>query len=78
MFFAAVLRLAGKHFFADAAIMDNMAQLQRKKRKGEKKKEKTRAVNVDGVGGEENVHKLWGMLYICRRGGHCITITRRV
>ena len=36
MFFTAVLRVAEKRFLADAAIMDNMVQLQRKE-KGEKK-----------------------------------------
>ena len=37
MFFTAVLRVAEKHFLADATIMDNMVQPQRKKETGEKK-----------------------------------------
>ena len=37
MFFTAVLRVAEKCFLADAAIRDNMVQLQRKKGKSEKK-----------------------------------------
>ena len=49
--FTAVLRVAEKHFIADAAIMDRMVQLQRKKEKGEKKRGKARATRADGGGG---------------------------
>ena len=63
MFFTAVLRVAEKRFFADAAITDNMVQLQRKE-KGEKKGT-SRAGKVDGRRGKEGeeVQKLRGMLY---------------
>ena len=49
MFFTAVLSVAEKRFLADAAIMDNMVQLQRKKKKGEKKGT-SRTGKVDGWG----------------------------
>ena len=49
MFFTAVLRVAEKRFLADAAITDNIVQLQRKK-KGEKKGT-SRTGKVDGRGG---------------------------
>ena len=63
MFFTAVLRVAGKRFLADAAITDNMVQLQQKE-KGEKKGT-SRTGKVDGRRGkeEEEVQRLWGMLY---------------
>ena len=64
MFFTAVLRVAEKRFLADAAITDNMVQLQRKMEKGEKKGT-SRTGRVDGrreKEGEE-VQRLWGMLY---------------
>ena len=63
MFFTAVLRVAEKRFLADAAITDNMVQLQRKE-KGEKKGT-SRTGKVDGRRGkeEEEVKRLWGMLY---------------
>ena len=65
LFFTAVLRVAEKHFLADAAITDNMVQLQRKKEKGEKKGT-SRTGKVDGRRGkeeEEEVQRLWGVLY---------------
>ena len=64
MFFTAVLRVAEKRFLADAAITDNMMQLQRKKDKSEKKGT-SRTGKVDGRGGkeEEEVQRLWGMQY---------------
>ena len=64
MFFMAVkLRVAEKRFLADAAITDNMVQLQRME-KGEKKGT-SRTGKVDGRRGkqEEDVQRLWGMLY---------------
>ena len=64
MFFtAAVLRVAQKRFLADAAITDNMVQLQRKKEGV--KKGTSRTGKVDGRRGEEGeeVQRLWGMLY---------------
>ena len=56
--------MAEKLFLADAAITDNMVQLQRKKENG-KKKGTSRTGKVDGRGGkeEEEVQRLWGMLY---------------
>ena len=64
MFFTAVLRVAEKRFLADAAITDNMVQLQRKKEKGEKKGI-SRTGKVDGrrEKEEEEVQRLWGMLH---------------
>ena len=60
--FTAVLRLAEKRFLSDAAIMDNMMQLQRKKEEWEKGTPRTG--KVDGQRGkEEEVQILWGMLY---------------
>ena len=65
VFFAAILRVAEKRFLADAAITDNTVQLQRKE-EGEKKGT-SRTGKVDGRGGkeeeEEEVQRLWGMLY---------------
>ena len=51
MFFTAVLRVAEKRFLADAAITDNMVQLQRKE-EGEKKGI-SRTGKVDGRRGKE-------------------------
>ena len=63
MFFTAVLRVAEKRFLSDAAITDNIGQLQRKKEKREKKGTPPTG-EVDGRGGkEEEVKSLWGMLY---------------
>ena len=65
MFFTAVLHVAEKRFLADAAITDNMVQLQRKKEKGEEKGT-SRTGKADGRGGEEKeeeVQRLWGMLF---------------
>ena len=63
MFFTAVLRVAEKRFFSDSSITDNMVQLQRKREKGEKEGT-SRTGKVDGRGGkEEEVQRLWGMLY---------------
>ena len=64
MFFTAVLRVAEKRFLADAAITDNMVQLQRNQDKGEKKGI-SRTGKVDRRRGkeEEEVQILWGMLY---------------
>ena len=64
MLFTAVLRVAEERLLADAAITDNMVQLQRKKGKGEKKGT-SRTGKVDRRGGkeEEEVQRLWGMLY---------------
>ena len=55
--------MAEKRFLADAAITDNMVQLQRKE-EGEKKGT-SRTSNVDGRRGKEGegVLRLWGMLY---------------
>ena len=65
MFFTAVLRVAEKRFLADAAITDSMVQLQRKKKKGEKRGTSRTTGKVDGRRGkeEEEVQRLWGMLY---------------
>ena len=63
MFFTAVLRVAENRFLADAAITDNMVQLQRKE-EGEKKRTSCTGI-VDrrrGKEGEE-VQRLRGMLY---------------
>ena len=46
VFTAVPLRVAVKRFFADAAVMDNMVQLQRKEKR--EKKGTPRAGNVDG------------------------------
>ena len=63
MFFTAVLRVAEKRFLSDAAITDNMVELQRKKEKGEKKGT-SRTGTADGRGRKEDeVQRLWGMLY---------------
>ena len=63
MFFTAVLRVAEKRFLANAAITDNMVQLQRKKQ-GEKKGI-SRTDKVDGRRGKEGeeVQRLWGIPY---------------
>ena len=63
MFFTAVLHVAEKRLLADAAITGNMMQLQRKK-KGERKGT-SRTGKVDRQRGkeEEEVQRLWGMLY---------------
>ena len=63
MFFTAVLRVTEKRFLADAAITDNMVQLQRKE-KGDKKGTSRRG-KVDGRRGTEGeeMQRLWGMLY---------------
>ena len=65
MFFTAVLRVAEKRFLAIAssAITDNMVQLQQKE-EGEKK-DISRTGKVDGRRGKEDdeVQRLWGMLY---------------
>ena len=68
MFFTAVLRVAEKRFLADAAITDNMVQLQRKE-KGEKKGN-SRTGNVNGRRGKEGeeVQRLWSMLYADHAG----------
>ena len=62
VFFTAVLRVAEKRFLADAAITDNMVQLQRKK---EGEKGTSRTGKVDGRRGKEGegVQRLWVMLY---------------
>ena len=63
MFFTAVLRVTEKRFLADAAITDNMVQLQRKE-EGEKKGTSCTG-KVNGWRGKEGdeVQTLWGMLY---------------
>ena len=63
MFITAVLRVDEKRFLADAAITDNMVQLQRME-EGEKKGI-SRTGKVDGRRGKEGeeVQRLWGMLY---------------
>ena len=62
-FFTVVLRVAEKRFLADAAITDNMVQLQRKEK--DKKKGTSRTGKVDGRRGKEKekVQRSWGMLY---------------
>ena len=63
VFFIAVLRVAEKRLLADAGITDNMVQLPQKKEKGDKKGT-FRTGKVDGRRGkEEEVQRLWGMLY---------------
>ena len=64
MFITAILRVAEKGFLADAAITDNVVQLQRKE--GGEKKGTSRTGKVDGRKGKEGgggVQILWGMLY---------------
>ena len=63
VFLTAVLRVAEKRFLADAAITDNMVQLQRKEEG--KEKGTSRTGKVDGRRGKEGmeVQRLWGMLY---------------
>ena len=63
-FFIAVLRVAEKRFFADAAITDNMVQLQQKNEKDEKK-DTSRTGKIDGRQGKEEpeeVQRLWSLL----------------
>ena len=52
MFFTVVLRVAEKRFLADATIMENMVQLERKKEKGETDGT-PQAGSVDERGGRE-------------------------
>lgn len=65
-YITAVLRVAETRSVADAAVVNNIVQLQRKKEQGERKRCKTRAGNADG--GEkikkEEVHSLWGLRYV--------------
>ena len=63
MYVTAVLRVAEERFLADAAITDNMVQLQRKE-EGEEKGTSCTG-KVDGRRGKEGegVQRLWGMLY---------------
>ena len=59
MCFTAVLRVAEKRFLADAAITDNMVQLQRKMKNEEKKGiSRTGKVNGRGWKEEEEVKRL--------------------
>ena len=51
MFFTAALRVPDKRFIADAAIMDSMVRVQRKK--GEKNSGKARAGKSTGRGGRK-------------------------
>ena len=67
MFFTAVLRVAEKRFLADAAITDNMVQLQRKEKGG--KKSTSRTGKVDGRRGKRGRR--------CRDCGVCCTRTMR-
>ena len=77
MFFTAVLRVAEKRFLADAAITDNMVQLQRKK-EGEKNG-KSRTGKVDGRRGKGGEGDAEIVGYAVRgRCGHRIAIIRRV
>ena len=65
IFFTAVLRVAEERSLADAAIMDNMVQLQPKKEKGEKNGT-SQTGKIYGHGGQEEqeeAQRLWGMLY---------------
>ena len=66
MCFAAVLSVAEKRFPSDAAITDNMVQLQQKKGKAEKRGT-SRTGQIDGRGGiegGEEVQRWWSMLYV--------------
>ena len=69
IFLTAAMRATEKRLLPDAAIMDNMAQLQREKEKGEKKG-KPRAGKPDAWGGkeEEEAQQLWCMLYADNAG----------
>ena len=67
MLLTTVLRVAEKRFLADAAITDNMVQLQRKE-EGEKKGT-SRTDKVDGRGGRRARR--------CRDCGVCCTRTMR-
>ena len=65
LLFTAVLLAAETSFPADAAIMGSMVQLQRRKETREEKGT-SRTSKVDGWGGkekEEEVQRLWGVLY---------------
>ena len=76
MFFTAVLRVAEKRFLADAAITDNMVQLQRKE-KGEKKGTSRTGI-IDGRRGEGGGGGADIVGYAVRgRCGHRIAIIRR-
>ena len=63
--FRGVLCVAEKRFLADAAITDNVVQLQRKEKGESKKKSASRTGKVDALGGKvgEEVQRLWGMMY---------------
>ena len=63
MCFTAILCVAEKRFLADAAITDNMVQLQREE--GREKKGTSRTGKIDRRRGKEGdeVQTLWGMLY---------------
>lgn len=54
---AAVLRVAEKHYIADAAAMDSMVQLQQNKNK-ENKREKAWTRKIDGKGKDEEAQTL--------------------
>ena len=64
MFFTTVLRVAEKRFLADAGHHGQHCAAPTKEGKGEKKGT-SRTGKVDGRGGkeEEEVQRLWGMLY---------------
>ena len=63
-FFTAVLRVAEKRFLSDAAaITDNMVQLQQKEKSEKKGTSRTGKVDGRGRKEEEEVQRLWGMLY---------------
>ena len=64
IFFTEELRAAEKRVLVDAAITDNMVQLQQNMKNG-KKKGTSPTGKVDGGRGEgdEQVQRLWGMLY---------------
>ena len=62
MFFTAVLRVAEKRLLADAAIMDNMVQLQRKEKGDKEGTPRTGEIDGRGGKGEEGVQR-WDMLY---------------
>ena len=63
------LRVAAKRFLADETITDNLLRLQRNKEEGEKRGT-PRTGNVDrrrGKEEEEEVQRLWGVLYVTMR-----------
>ena len=68
MFFTAVLRVAEKRFLADAAITDNMVQLQRKK---EGEKGTSRTGKVDGRRGKEGERRGRGQGGVGGERGGC-------